>query len=98
MGKGSATPDCLYKRTLYPKSAMSTAPDSVSGGVDGPMSTQRGLQHALYMQKKLEGVYKKTSEFLAPGRERIAAAQNVLVWNRPMASAVLYLLVHFAFV
>lgn len=79
-------------------SIYSIVMSGVSDGGDGPSSTHQGLERALYMQKKLERIYQNTCEFLAPWRERIKEAQNVLVWNKPMASAILYLLVHFAFV
>ena len=50
------------------------------------------------MQKKLEGIYQKTCELLASRKEWMVEAQNVLVWNRPVASAALYISIHFVFV
>lgn len=60
-------------------------------------TAQRGLQQALYMQRKLKGIYQVTCECLASRRDWIEEAQNVLVWNKPIVSGCLYLLVHWAF-
>lgn len=77
---------------------MSSQPVAVSSAVTGPEHAEQGLRQARYMQRKLEGIYKKTCQLLLPRREWLGEVENVLVWNKPMVSAFLYLLVHWAFV
>lgn len=49
------------------------------------------------MQNKLEGIYKETYQFLAPRKDWVEEAENVLVWNKPLVSACLYLALHWVF-
>ena len=51
----------------------------------------------VFMQNKLEGIYKRTYKTLTPWKTWIEEAENVLVWNRPPASAFLYIAIHWAF-
>ena len=75
---------------------MATSQSSgVEEAVDG--GSTAGLKHAVYVQKKLEGMYKRTYKLLAPRREWIEQMEEVLVWNKPMVSAFVYFLVHWVF-
>lgn len=80
----------------YNKIIMATSQSSgVEEAVDG--GSTAGLKHAVYVQKKLEGMYKRTYKLLAPRREWIEQMEEVLVWNKPMVSAFVYFLVHWVF-
>lgn len=57
----------------------------------------QGLQQAVYMQNKLEKMYKNTYQMLVSRKDWIREAEEVLVWNKPMVSVFLYLIVHWAF-
>lgn len=57
----------------------------------------QGLQQAIYMQNKLERMYKKTYQMLVSRKDWIKETGEVLVWNKPMVSVFLYLIVHWAF-
>ena len=52
----------------------------------------------VFMQNKLEGIYKRTFKFLSPWKDWIEEAEHVLVWDKPVVSASLYIAVHWAFV
>lgn len=56
------------------------------------------VRQALFIQEKLESIYKKTHEFLGPYRKSIELFQDVLVWKKPVASIMMYIVIHWMFV
>lgn len=55
-------------------------------------------RQALFIQQKLEKIYKKTHELLAPYRRVIELFEDVLVWKKPIPSIVMYIVIHWIFV
>lgn len=67
-------------------------------GVAPPRGAPVGLQQAAFTQRKLEKFYTRMYKLLFGGRDWLQAVEDVLVWNKPMASAALYVVVHWLFV
>ncbi len=55
-------------------------------------------RQAIFAQEKLERIYLKTYGYLRPYKGAIELAQEVLVWKKPIASALLYIVIHWMFV
>jgi len=56
------------------------------------------MQAGAYTQAKLEKYYYNTYSLLYGGRRWLGVLGDVLVWNKPVASGLLYVLVHWLFV
>lgn len=88
-----------YAPKPHPVSKMSSGANrtGASGGPVPSDSEQDLHKQAAFMQRKLEGAYKKTHQFLSPWKEWIEEAENVLVWRKPLVASFLYLAVHMVF-
>ncbi len=53
---------------------------------------------AKFAQQKLERIYARTYVYLRPYKGAVELAQEVLVWKKPVASALLYIAIHWMFV
>ena len=81
---------------------------SSSAGSEGPSGEGAGSHAAnalassaaseLAAQEKLEGFYADTYRRLWRWRDAIMVGQEVLVWRKPLASAFLYVAIHWMFV
>ena len=69
----------------------------MSDAMDGAGPSQ-GLQHASFTQRKLEKFYLATYMFFLGSKDWLQVIQQILVWNKPLASAALYIAVHWLFV
>ena len=55
-------------------------------------------EQEIFAQQKLEDLFKKTYRRLYEYRNAVGFVQEVLVWRRPFAAAVLYGAIHWVFV
>lgn len=58
----------------------------------------RELQADAFTQEKLERFYKATFRLLYACRNWLSIVGDILVWNKPVASAILYIFIHWLFV
>ena len=55
-------------------------------------------RQAIFAQEKLEKIFAKTYRYLRPYKGAVELAEEVLVWKKPLASALVYIAIHWIFV